>query len=110
MMLKSKSLDVVNNRARLLAELAFQPYIDLPNFVDHLTRKPYAYRTRCKCKITRFKLASRETGIKRFPAWTLRWLRSRGVGHSPNETRSRWDLRKMSASITRSQRAGIFAK
>lgn len=51
------------------------PYIDLPNFVAHLTRKPYAYTTGCKCKITRFNLASRETSIKRF----LAWMRSDGA-------------------------------
>lgn len=65
----------MNSRKRLLRNFLLRPYIDLPNFVDHLTRKPYAYTTRCKCKITRFNLASRETGIKRFRAWTHRWVR-----------------------------------
>lgn len=74
-------LDVVNSRNRLLRHFLLRPYIDLPNFVDHLTRKPYAYTTRCKCKITRFNLASRETGIKRFRAWTHRWVRSQPAAY-----------------------------
>ena len=58
----------------LVFEDARDPYIDLPNFVDHLTRKPCASTGRCHgCKITRFEPSSRETGIKRFPAWTHRW-------------------------------------
>lgn len=65
--------DMEDSRNRLLSRNVRHPYIDLPNFVDHLTRKPYAYTTRCKCKITRFNLASRETGIKRFRAWTHHW-------------------------------------
>jgi hypothetical protein len=70
---------VQNFRNRLFAIPVRHPYIDLPNFVDHLTRKPYAYTTRCKCKITRFNLASRETGIKRFRAWTHHWAERHGA-------------------------------
>lgn len=71
-------VDLVNSSYQLHCyDFAFQPYIALPNFVDHLTRKPYAYVTCCKCKITRSKLASRETGIKRFRAWTHCWARDR---------------------------------
>lgn len=70
----------MNSRNRLLRNFLLRLYIDLPNFVDHLTRKPYAYTTRCKCKITRFNLASRETGIKRFRAWTHRWVRFQHIG------------------------------
>lgn len=76
----TRDLDVVNIRDRLLRNTSSRPYIDLPNFVDHLTRKPYASTARCKCKITRFNLASRETGIKRFRAWTHRWARCSASG------------------------------
>lgn len=63
-----------------MLESSCHPYIVLPNFVDHLTRKPHARTIRCKCKITRFNLASRETGIKRF----LAWMRSGGYA-KPSE-------------------------
>lgn len=64
-----------------MLEFCCYPYIVLPNFVAHLTRKPYAHTIRCKCKITRFNLASRETRIKRF----LAWMRSDGYA-KPSET------------------------